>query len=317
MMPKTQPTPLRKATLLALLLPALATAANNPPAAKQTSPASAPAQVTPTPAPAPTPTPALAPSQAAAKAPAQHRANPAQPPALASAQSPARAASANSPAAAHDRPTGLPTVAIDIGRQPKAATGQPPAQGQIEFAFNQRLADQLARALLAQKVAVKRIPSGLTPAQRAQAAAGATLLVSVNHEVLAGAQQLQAAGFSGYSLSVSRQQAAGLPVALDCARQVSAALLATGRQHSLLHAANAKQPSGSPARPWADAVLGVQAQDELPVLRLAPVPALRLQVAVLANAADGQHAQDAAWTRTQAQAAAKGLVACLKAQANL
>lgn len=315
MMPKTQPTPGRKATLLALLLPALVNAANNPPAAKPTSSASAPAQLTP--APAPAPTPALAPSQAAAKAPTQHRANPAQAPALASAQSPARAASANSPAAAHDRPTGLPTVAIDIGREPKVAKGQPPGAGQAEFAFNQRLADQLAGALLAQKVAVKRIPSGLTPAQRAKAAAGATLLVSVNHEVLAGAQQRQAAGFSGYALAVSRQQAAGQPMALGCARQVSAALMATGRQHSLLYAASAKQPPGSTARPWADAVLGVQAQDELPVLKLAPVPALRLQVAVLANAADGQHAQDAAWTRTQAQAAAKGLVACLKAQASL
>ena len=208
-------------------------------------------------------------------------------------------------------------MAIDIGRQPKVAKGQPPGAGQAEFAFNQRLADQLSLALLAQKVAVKRIPSGLTPAQRAKAAAGATLLVSVNHEVLAGAQQRQAARFSGYTLAVSRQQAVGLPVALGCARQVSAALMATGRQHSLLYAAKAKQLTGSPARPWADDVLGVQVQDDLPVLKLAPVPALRLQVAVLANAADGQHAQDVAWTRTQAQAAAKGLVACLKAQANL
>ena len=309
MMPKTHPTTLYKTTLLALLLPALATAANNPPAAKPTPPASAPAQLTPA--------PALAPSQAAAKAPAPHRANATQVPALASAQSPALAASANNPGTAHNRPTGLPTVAIDIGRQPKVAKGQPPGAGHAEYAFNQRLADQLASALLSQKVAVKRIPSGLTPAQRANAAAGATLLVSVNHEVLTNAQQPQASGFSGYTLAVSRQQAVGLPVALGCARHVSAALMATGRQHSLLYAANAKQPSGSTARPWADAVLGVQAQDDLPVLKLAPVPALRLQVAVLANPADGQHAQDSAWTRTQAQAAAKGLVACLRAQANL
>ena len=47
----------------------------------------------------------------------------------------------------------------------------------------------------------------------------------------------------------------------------------------------------------------------------APVAALRLQVAVLVNPGEGKQVRDAAWTHTQAQAAAKGLATCLKAQA--
>lgn len=207
----------------------------------------------------------------------------------------------NAKAGRHD----LATVALDVGRAPGAGAGD---AGQAEFAFNQMVAELLARELLLQKIAVKRIPAGLTPPQRASAAAGSSLMVSVNHEALTGGQRARAAPFSGYSVAVSRRQDPALqPVALGCARQVASALLATGRNHSLLHTT----PKAGDLLPWADKVLGVQAHDSLAVLTLPPVPALRLQLVVASNPSEGRHMQDPVWTRLQAVAVAKGLSRCL------
>lgn len=199
---------------------------------------------------------------------------------------------------------GLPTVALDMGRAPAAG---PAAAGQAEYAYNQRVAEQLERALLSLKIAVKRIPAGLSPTQRANAAAGSTLLVSVNHEVVS--KHGMAAQFVGFGLAVSRLQApANLASALACARYTASALIVTGRRNSLLQAGTAI----SDEHAWADTILGVQAQDGLAVLRLAPVPAMRLQVVVATNPRESQHMQNATWTRAQAQAVAQGLSRCLK-----
>ena len=217
------------------------------------------------------------------------------------------AVAASNPARLQSKPeqVSVPTVAIDTGRMP--ASGH----SGTAFAYNRRFADSLSRALLARGVAVKRIPAALSPAERASAAAGATLLVSVNHESPSTqALKQQAAAHSGYAVAVSRQQGASLPMALNCSRQVAAALSSTGRGHSLLHAVSGRSAAAG-KHPWVDEALGVQAQDDLPVLKLAPVPALRLQAAVLSNPAEGKRAQDPTWTRLQAQAVARGLAACL------
>lgn len=317
-----RPNAVSRATLtlvLPMLLPAVAHAVDA--AAAQKPGLAAPAHAV---AAAPLATPTAAPAAAAPVSPAARTpaafAAPSTAPAKPAAAGASASQTAATPSAAQAAPArgpkmAVPTVAIDVGRKPVAANGQPHAVGQAEFAFNQRFADQLALALLAQQVAVKRIPVGLPPAQRAKAAAGATLMVSVNHEVPAAAEASKAASHSGYTLAVSRQQAAEAAAALACARHVSAALLKTGRSHSLLHAPST-QATAPGQRPWADSVLGVQVQADLPVLKLAPVPALRLQVAVLANPGEARHSQDPAWTRAQASAVAKGVVACLKTPPN-
>lgn len=271
--------PLRHVTLLAMLLPAWAAAAGSP------------AAVAVSPAPQTSPAPAARPASA--------------PPVARTAGGPAPAASAPARLQTQPKRRSVPTVAIDTGRMPA------PGHSGTAFAYNRRFADSLSTALLARGVAVKRIPTALSPEARAHAAAGATVLVSVNHETPSSqALQQQAAAHSGYAVTVSRQQGTALPLALTCSRQVAAALLSTGRGHSLLHAVSGRGAAGG-KYPWVDETLGVQAQDDLPVLKLAPVPALRLQAAVLSNPAEGKLAHDPAWTRQQAQAVARGLVACL------
>lgn len=199
-----------------------------------------------------------------------------------------------------------PTVAIDVGHQPgRGARG---ASGTTEFVFNQRFADQLARELLAAKVPVKRIPVGLTLAQRGAAAEGAALLISIHHDSVQPQYRARAADFSGYSLFVSRrQQQATYPAALACARQVSTSLGATGRRHSEHHA----EAIAGEGRSWADKALGIYDFDDLIVLHSSPVPALLLEVAVIANAKEERLARNPKWIAAQARSVAQAAVKCL------
>jgi N-acetylmuramoyl-L-alanine amidase len=237
----------------------------------------------------------------------------------------------------------VPLVAIDTGRNPMVSA-KAKAVGKAEFDLNQRLAEALERALLARKVAVKRIPSSLTPTQRAQAAAGTVLLVSVNHEVLSAAQRQRAMGSAGYSIAVSDRPAVTFPAALECAKQVAVALQTSGRSQAIWatdgealfasqQALPAKpapsaalapgietKPSGLTEhwqqRPWLNRILGVQQHSNLPVLNRSPVPALRLQAAVLTNPTDARLARDATWVEGQARAMAKGIAGCLPSLEN-
>ena len=199
-----------------------------------------------------------------------------------------------------------PTVAIDVGHQP--GRGARAASGTTEFVFNQRFADRLARELLAAKVPVKRIPVGLPLAQRVAAAEGAALLISIHHDSVQPRYRARASDFSGYSLFVSRhQQQATYPVGLACARQVSTYLAATGRRHSEHHAV----AIAGEGRPWADKALGIHEFDDLIVLHSSPVPALLLEVAVIANANEERLARDPKWIAAQARSVAQAAVKCL------
>ncbi|MBQ0942251.1 N-acetylmuramoyl-L-alanine amidase [Ideonella sp. 4Y16] len=211
----------------------------------------------------------------------------------ASAVTPSNAAQSAQPA----RSGRLLRVAIDIGRQP---AGEP---GQAEFRLNQALGSALARELMLQQVTVLAIPPGLSPAQRARAAEGSDLLLSVNHETLTDAQRQQAQGASGFKVALAGRQAAD-PVALGCARGVAQALVKGGRPHAA---------AVVPMRPLLDVSLGVQRQDDLAVLNAASVPAMRLQVAVLANPAEARQAGNAKWVTQQAQQISQALDRCLRA----
>ena len=234
------------------------------------------------------------------------------------APTPQRAAPAMLPAATAVNPAVKPnshTVVLDVGHRP--GEGSRSASGLAEHNFNLRFASVLEAQLRARGIAVHRLPTRLSLADRAERAgrvAGAGLLVSIHHDTARapaarpagmGSAASAAAGRTtgntsggtpggGYTLTI------GHAAAMPCARLVAAQLQDSGR-----HFATA------PGTPWVDKGLGVRGRADGALLPTAPMPALKLSLADIGNPAEERLAGNAAWTQRQAIAVARGLVQCL------
>ncbi|MBQ0944035.1 N-acetylmuramoyl-L-alanine amidase [Ideonella sp. 4Y16] len=212
----------------------------------------------------------------------------------------ARIAAVVPPASA---PSAQRWVALDVGHVPGG--GSRSASGAPEHNFNLRFASALEGRLREQGIAVRRLPTSLSLADRAQRARGAVLVVSVHHDAARSAAAPPAAGAgarraptvstgSGYKLRVGRAE----PMA--CARTVATQLQTAGRHFST---------SGAGA--WADKAFGVHAGREDALLQQAIVPVLQLSLADIANPAEERLAANDGWVAQQASAVAKGLAGCL------
>jgi N-acetylmuramoyl-L-alanine amidase len=193
-------------------------------------------------------------------------------------------------------------VALDVGHVPGG--GSRSASGVAEHNFNLRFAAALEARLRQQGLAVRRLPTNLSLAERAQRAHGAVLVVSVHHDAPppapatagAAARKTPAASTgSGFQLRVGQAE----PMA--CARAVATQLQTAGRHFST---------GGTGA--WADKAFGVRAGGEGALLRQADVPVLQVSLADIGNPVEERLAGSDAWVARQAGAVAKGLAACLQ-----
>lgn len=229
---------------------------------------------------------------------------------------PAAPVAAVPPQAAASRPTPTPVkrwVALDVGHRPGEGTRS--ASGLPEHNFNLAFAAEVERQLGRQGVIARRLPTGLSLADRVQRAQGAMLALSVHHDsarrmvtgqvkakadarpVALQAAAAAAAGNvpgSGYTLTV------GQAGALACAQGVARQLQSTGRHFA-----------AEPGVAWADKSLGVRRHGQGALLEQAWMPVLKLSVADIANPTEERLAAQPAWVVRQAAAVARGVAQCL------
>lgn len=196
-------------------------------------------------------------------------------------------------------------VALDVGHVPGG--GSRSASGEAEHNFNLRFAAALEAKLKQHGVAVRRLPTSLSLADRARHAQGAELVVSVHHDgpAVVGVAKVAGHGASAPKLmQVSNnsgfQLRLGHAEPLACARAVATQLQMAGRHFN----------TGGTGR-WADKTLGVREGGEGALLNQADVPVMQLSLADIANPAEERLAGNAAWLDRQASAVATGLDQCV------
>jgi len=186
-------------------------------------------------------------------------------------------------------------IALDAGHSP-GQPGATSARGRSEHGFNLRLADEVQAALEGARFTVRRLPAGSLD-ERAAAAAGADLMLSLHHDSVQerfleawsfeGARRMRTRHAQGHSLFVSANN-----TEFDRSRRwgeaLGAALVRRGLQPTQHHA----EPIDGENRPLIDRTIGLYRFDGLRVLRKAPVPALLLEAAVITHDEDELRAED-------------------------
>jgi N-acetylmuramoyl-L-alanine amidase len=210
-------------------------------------------------------------------------------------------------------------VAIDVGHS-KAHPGATSARGQVEFQFNQALAQSIYEGFSAKKIAAVQIGHKgtllhLTDRTSAAEKAGATFFLSVHHDSVQphylkswqwqGKTQQYSDQFSGFSLFVSRKNPQ-FTASLQCASRIGAALKQKGLQPSPHHA----EAIEGEAKTWADQDNGVYYYDNLVVLKTATVPAVLLEAGVLVNREEELKLQTTDLRHAITEAVAQGLQHC-------
>ncbi|WP_413208367.1 N-acetylmuramoyl-L-alanine amidase family protein [Rhodospirillum sp. A1_3_36] len=184
-------------------------------------------------------------------------------------------------------------VGIDVGHsieQPGATS----ARGRPEWAFNRRLAGEVAQTINTTGMASAFLINGegetLSLAERPRRAkmGGAGLFLSIHHDSAQpqflkpwrhdGKEGLTADGIHGYSIFVSRT-GSHPEESLRFAQGLAGALRATGYTPTLHHA----EPIKGENRELIDRDRGIYRFDELAVLRTAELPALLFEAGVIVN----------------------------------
>ena len=209
-------------------------------------------------------------------------------------------------------------VALDVGHT-LAQPGATSARGHTEYSYNKALAeavlDTLHRTGYGSSFIVESTGAPIPLQRRTTIAAerGATVLISLHHDSVQprylldwdidGHRQRYSDLFHGYSIFVSEKPAPQAAASLALAREVAAALRATGLQPTLHHAADIP----GERRVLVDPVAGVYYFNELVVLRTATIPALLLESAVIVNRDEEQTAASPAFRLRVSQALLAGL----------
>jgi N-acetylmuramoyl-L-alanine amidase len=173
-------------------------------------------------------------------------------------------------------------VAVDTGHTPlhPGATG---ASGRVEYLYNLDMSSALAKDLTTSGDRVSRTSvdgKEITLQERATKAPDADLFISIHHDSML--QEWIDAGrrkeFSGYAIFVSPKNT-HYEQSLNCAKKIGEQMLAIGEKPSLYHAT----PIQGENRPLIDKRLGVHEYDDLIVLKTAPIPAVLVEIGVIAN----------------------------------
>jgi len=200
-------------------------------------------------------------------------------------------------------------VAVDVGHYLEKP-GVISASGIPEFEYNRTLAFKVRDLLEAAGVRVRMIGERGDFAdlyERAKAARGADLFVSIHHDSVQEEYLPIADRFAGFSLFVSRINPQ-VAKSVVCASAIGAEMRKAGYTRSLYHA----DPVLGESRPFADEANGVHYFDNLAVAKTASMPALLFEAGVLVN-----KAEEAMLARPETQAAmanaiSQGVLRCLK-----
>lgn len=173
-------------------------------------------------------------------------------------------------------------IAVDTGHTPlhPGATG---ASGRVEYLYNLDMSNALAKDLTISRDRVSRTSADgkeITLQERSTKAPDADLFISIHHDSMP--QEWMDAGrrreFSGYSIFVSPKNT-HYDQSLNCAKKIGEQMLAIGEKPSLYHAT----PIQGENRPLIDKHLGVHQYDDLIVLKTSPIPAILVEIGVIAN----------------------------------
>jgi N-acetylmuramoyl-L-alanine amidase len=173
-------------------------------------------------------------------------------------------------------------IAVDTGHTP-LHPGAAGASGRIEYLYNLEMSNALAKDLIAIGDRVSRTSADgkeITLQERGTKSPDADLFISIHHDSML--QEWIDAGrrkeFSGYSIFVSPKNT-HYEQSLNCAKKIGEQMLAIGEKPSLYHAT----PIQGENRPLIDKRLGVHEYDDLIVLKTAPIPAVLVEIGVIAN----------------------------------
>jgi N-acetylmuramoyl-L-alanine amidase len=209
-----------------------------------------------------------------------------------------------------------PLVVLDPGHGP-SHPGAVGVRGEAELSYNDALVALLEPELVQAgfRVQVTRRPGQEQDLDaRAARGAGAWLLLSIHHDSAQG-QLLSREDrdgreayratrpIRGHSLFVSGRNPR-YAASVRAAEALGRALRALGRPPSLHHA----EPIPGESRPLLDRELGIYRFDELRLLRLAPCPAVLLEVGVLVDEQDEAYVSDPARREELARAIVRALV---------
>ncbi|WP_082853082.1 N-acetylmuramoyl-L-alanine amidase family protein [Bordetella ansorpii] len=202
-------------------------------------------------------------------------------------------------------------VVVDTGHT-RAHPGAVSPGGKVEYDYNLQVTDALSRALAADGQRVARVAADgkdIALKERTAAHPDADFFVSIHHDSIQ--QEWIDAGrrreFRGYALFVSEKNP-HYEKSLACARAIGTQLLTIGEVPSLYH----QTPIPGENRPLIDKRLGVHRFDDLVVLKTAAMPAVLVEVGVIANPDEARRLGEPAVVRRQADAIARGLRECLQ-----
>jgi N-acetylmuramoyl-L-alanine amidase len=142
---------------------------------------------------------------------------------------------------------------------------------------------------------------------RTRDAKGAQLFVSIHHDSVRQYLLPKAAGFSGFSLFVSRRNPQA-DKSLACASAIGAEMRAAGFTPSRYHA----DPILGENRPFADEENGVHFYDNLAVAHTARMPSVLFEAGVIVNPAEEARMRDPEVHAQIAQAIVRGVLNCLR-----
>ncbi|MBC7750355.1 MAG: N-acetylmuramoyl-L-alanine amidase [Candidatus Saccharibacteria bacterium] len=200
-------------------------------------------------------------------------------------------------------------IAVDTGHTPlhPGATG---ANGRVEYLYNLSVTDALAQDLVARGDRVSRTSADgkeISLQERSANAPDADLFISIHHDSIL--QEWIDAGrskeFSGYSIFVSKKNT-HYEQSLNCAQKIGEQMLMIGENPSLYHAI----PVQGENRLLIDQYFGVHQYDDLIVLKTAPMPAVLVEIGVIANPDEEARLSKPEVVQRVSHAIATGIHAC-------
>jgi len=173
-------------------------------------------------------------------------------------------------------------IVVDTGHTPQhpGATG---ANGRVEYLYNLDMSSDVSEDLIASGDRISRVAADgkeIKLTERTTQAPDADLFFSIHHDSML--QEWIDAGrrreFSGFSIFVSEKNTR-YEQSLSCAKKIGEQMLGIGEKPSLYHAT----PVAGENRPLIDSHFGIHRFDDLIVLKTAPIPAVLIEIGVIAN----------------------------------
>ena len=174
------------------------------------------------------------------------------------------------------------TIVLDTGHTLQRP-GVVAANGEVEYTYNHRLTEAIARSLKRDGITVRRTgetKDDISLSERTRGTDSADLFVSIHHDSMPQAwiDKGWRDRLSGFSLFVSQKNTA-YPMSFYCAQHIGSALIDNHETPSLYHATSVKGEN----RPLLDEKRGIHQFDDLVVLKTAKAPAVLIETGVIVN----------------------------------